>query len=96
MLDRLQTKDNLLSRQCIANDGSLCSLCNSHPETASHLFFSCTVSYRVWNDSYSWLGFSSVFPKDPVSHFYLHTGMVKGKKRKKVWLVIWLSTVWII
>ncbi|KAI5003896.1 hypothetical protein ZWY2020_031139 [Hordeum vulgare] len=29
------------------------------PETASHLFFKCRYSVRIWNSIYGWLGFQS-------------------------------------
>ncbi|KAF1871554.1 hypothetical protein Lal_00020348 [Lupinus albus] len=40
----------------LLNDGdSLCVLCKSHPETATHLFSSCNFSYSVWQLIYNWL-----------------------------------------
>ncbi|KAL0922736.1 hypothetical protein M5K25_006750 [Dendrobium thyrsiflorum] len=41
----LKTADALLKRNIVVNP--VCSLCNSHIENASHLFFECSYSYSI-------------------------------------------------
>lgn len=45
--DRLSTKHNLLKKKIVQSD--TCSICNSGPETGSHLFFSCTFATSFWH-----------------------------------------------
>ena len=42
-----------------------CVLCNEQRETISHLFFSCTSSWKVWNAVIQQCGFSMVLHNDP-------------------------------
>lgn len=55
--DRVWAADRL-TRRGWPNCG-LCQLCKAVPETASHLFFKCRYSVRIWNSICGWLGFQS-------------------------------------
>ncbi|KHN11229.1 Putative ribonuclease H protein, partial [Glycine soja] len=52
--DRLPTKDNLVRRQ-IQLDNNLCPFCQTQPETASHLFFTCEKVLPLWWEFFSWV-----------------------------------------
>lgn len=59
ILNRLQTRDNLLVRGIeLAKTEKACVLCGSFPETRNHLFFECIFSLRIWYVVHSWLGCS--------------------------------------
>ena len=95
ILDRVQTKENLKKRSIIANGGDeKCVLCDGAVETNNHLFFSCPIAYKVWGLCFNWVGLSAVFPMDAFCHLQQHLGWVHGKRKKKVWLVVWFATVW--
>nr|KAJ0210611.1 hypothetical protein LSAT_V11C400216830 [Lactuca sativa] len=60
---RLPTKENLFNLGIGSNP--LCTLCNQHAESESHLFTTCSVSLKVWSGVASWWhrfppGFQSV------------------------------------
>jgi len=38
---------------------SLCALCESKEETASHLLISCSITNVVWNSCSKWIGVTS-------------------------------------
>ncbi|KAH1242342.1 ATP-dependent DNA helicase RECG, chloroplastic [Glycine max] len=52
--DRLPTKDNLSRRQ-VEIDNDLCPFCQSQPETASHLFFTCGKVLPLWWEFNTWV-----------------------------------------
>lgn len=64
------------------------------PETASHLLFSCEVAYRIWMICYNWFGLQVVLPCNTVCHFWQHFELIK--KKKNLWMVIWLKVIWMI
>nr|XP_009802473.1 PREDICTED: uncharacterized protein LOC104247998 [Nicotiana sylvestris] len=53
LLGKLRTKDVLLSWGISVD--SICMLCNSYPETSSHIFFECPYSRSIWQDVLSWM-----------------------------------------
>ncbi|CAI9264957.1 unnamed protein product [Lactuca saligna] len=60
---RLPTKENLFNLGIGSNP--LCTLCNQHAESESHLFTTCAVSLKVWSEVATWWhrfppGFQSV------------------------------------
>ncbi|KAF1868729.1 hypothetical protein Lal_00036167 [Lupinus albus] len=96
--DRIPTMDALVKRGVtLLNDGdSLCVLCKSHPETATHLFSSCNFSYSVWQLIYNWLGITSALPFSPINHYSSFLGLAKDRKRWKLWSIIWITTIWVL
>ncbi|XP_062099704.1 uncharacterized protein LOC133805536 [Humulus lupulus] len=46
-----------MSKFHIVLESTLCLVCGDHPETHSHLFFSCCLSQRVVELVFTWLGF---------------------------------------
>jgi hypothetical protein len=59
ILDRIQTKDNLLKRRIIQVQHGNCSLCGETSETGRHLFLHCRFVAKVWYDIIRWVFFSS-------------------------------------
>ena len=57
LLNRIQTKKDIASRNSLpVNVVTSCLLCLEGEETTEHLFFTCSVSWRVWSRIYQWLG----------------------------------------
>lgn len=50
--------------------------------------------FHIWNKYYAWLGFQVALPFEAKLHFVNHHGLVRGKKLKKVWMVVWFTTLW--
>ncbi|KAF1864448.1 hypothetical protein Lal_00021871 [Lupinus albus] len=96
--DRIPTKDALLRRgvSLLNGGGATCSLCNNHFESSQHLFSSCSLTYFVWQLMYKWLNIFVALPPVPINHFLNHCGMVKDRKCRKAWSIIWFATVWAI
>ena len=95
LLDRIQTKTNLASRNSLpVTAGTACPLCLEGEESTEHLFFSCNVSWRVWSCIYKWLGWSTVLHSDAKRHFLHHTAIARGSKKFGKCLVrIWIATI---
>ena len=47
--------NNLLLFKMGVLDSDSCTFCSSHPETISHLFYSCSVTSDFWNDVFNWI-----------------------------------------
>ncbi|RZC29830.1 Cytochrome P450 714A1 [Glycine soja] len=62
--DRLPTRQNLQRRQIQLTD-SLCPLCRTQQEDASHLFFHCSKVQPIWWETMSWLQVKGAFPLSP-------------------------------
>ncbi|KAL5191983.1 Serine/threonine-protein kinase ATM [Glycine soja] len=80
--DRLPTKDNLARRQ-IHMDSDLCPFCNSKPESASHLFFTCDKIQPLWWEFLSW-----VKEHSPTA------GSLATARRWKLWWLAATNTIW--
>ncbi|PWA89116.1 reverse transcriptase domain, Reverse transcriptase zinc-binding domain protein [Artemisia annua] len=52
--DRIPTRWNL-SRKGFEVPSLLCPLCNTSPETSSHLFWSCNLAISVWRLVFKWM-----------------------------------------
>ena len=99
LIDRAQTKVNLAQRNALPVGTSLdCALCLGGEETGSHLFFGCSIAWRVWSKIYFWLGLRSVGAAEAKSHFLQHVALINpAKKFKKTLTLIWtaaISSIW--
>lgn len=93
-LDRLQRKDNLIKQKIgIQGRDNNCEMYQVIPETCSHLFFSCKITYKIQSLCYEWLGFQHVLPVEESSHLRQYVGMVNKKSKRMVWKVIWFTVV---
>ncbi|XP_006605024.1 uncharacterized protein [Glycine max] len=94
--DRLPTKDNLSRRQ-IQLDNDLCPLCQTQPETASHLFFTCDKVLPLWWEFFTWVKEGTVLHNSPMANF-LHTSTTTGGKnitrRRKTWWLAATKSIW--
>lgn len=94
MLNRIQTKDNLLRRSVPIADPS-CGLCSLVAESSSHLFLTCLFAWEVWNQTLQWLGKHFVFPANPRDHF-LQFAWANSPKHRVGLSTIWLAVVWVL
>ena len=67
-------KDKILSRANLARReitlvSSICGMCGTEEETASHLFCTCRVVWLVWFMCYEWIGVTSKDHWEPQTHF---------------------------
>ncbi|GKV38790.1 hypothetical protein SLEP1_g46663 [Rubroshorea leprosula] len=93
--NRIPTKENLLKRGMIEETtGTKCTLCGEKIETASHILFSCPVSWKVWCLCYDWWGIKTASQEDGWNHLRQHVGLISRGRKKQAWSTIWFFTVW--
>ena len=88
--DRLPTKVNLSRRQ-VEIDTELCPFCQSQPETASHLFFTCDKVLPLWWESNSWVKEHRVLHCRPMDNFLQHSSIVGRMATNRRWKIWWLA-----
>ncbi|KAL5180969.1 putative ribonuclease H protein [Glycine soja] len=91
--DRLLTRKNLQRRQIQLTD-SLCPLCRTQQEDASHLFFHYSKVQPIWWETMSWLQVKGAFPLSPQQHFLHHLGVQPTGVRNNRWHCWWLALTW--
>ncbi|KAL8473988.1 hypothetical protein ACS0TY_030728 [Phlomoides rotata] len=92
----MPTRVELQRRGVIPEDGEVtCPLCGNGDETIEHLFFTCSVSHKVWNYVRAWLGVKMVSHFDSKTNF-LHFGDIRGHRNKRIASTIWVATAWTI
>jgi hypothetical protein len=96
ILDRIQTKDNLVKRRIIDDQQGHCVLCGLAPESATHLFLHCHFAAKVWYDITRWLGFIIVLPHSIESSLAVLIGCAKSKKERVGLCLIWNAFMWVI
>jgi hypothetical protein len=95
LYDRLSTKDNLHSRGVLQQDSDVsCVWCGLSMESSKHLFLHCRKTIRVWYEICKWLGVVIVMPSDIMTLFYCFCGLVRNKKVKKGFLLVWHTVLW--
>ena len=77
---RLPTRDNLLRKGIIRQDGTSCIRGCGFSETAAHLILQCDVFGSVWYYVYQWVGISFIAPATVGDHFQ-HFGQLAGLSR---------------
>jgi hypothetical protein len=93
--DRLPTKDNLSSRGVLHQDSDTnCVWCGQTTESSKHLFLHCFKTIRVWYEVCKWLGVLIVMPPDIMTLLDCFCGMVRNKKAKKGFLLVWHTVIW--
>jgi len=68
LLNRLPTRNNLSKRRVVLNS-NLCPLCNQHTEATQHLFLSCVMIQKVWDNCDKWIDISSIRQNFVFKHF---------------------------
>jgi hypothetical protein len=94
LLDRIPTRNNLLSRGIIMVDESRCPLCNEEIETVNHLFLRCRFVTGIWYAILRWLGVLSALPPMILMSYAILVGCGSNKKRRKGFSVVWLAYIW--
>ncbi|XP_018460517.1 uncharacterized protein LOC108831465 [Raphanus sativus] len=91
-LNRSPTRDRLLQWGVIT-DGS-CLLCNTSPESRSHLYFECSFSWTVWQDFHQRLQFTSPRTWEEVMEELMNfTG---SRALKTLLMLTWQATIYVL
>lgn len=98
-LNRVQCKVELARRNALPpNSGTDCGLCRSEVESCCHLFFGCSISWKVWQKILIWIGTVSVLPMDAKSHFLQFRALLgvdpKSLKALSLVSVASISAIW--
>ncbi|XP_057419228.1 uncharacterized protein LOC130713477 [Lotus japonicus] len=94
LLNGIQSKDNLRRRGILNTVVEVsCSFCSLAEESASHIFFNCTISWKIWSQVYAWLGIHTALPSNGSSHFLQSQAGCFGKDRMQGVSTIWLATI---
>ncbi|XP_024630828.1 uncharacterized protein [Medicago truncatula] len=95
--DRLPMKTNLIARQVLSPDMSLCVAGCDHPETAQHLFLLCNTFGLLWHMLRDWIGCTGVDADNISDHFLQFTYLTGGAvSRRSFMQLIWLLCVWVV
>lgn len=81
-LDRLPTKDNLIRRSVVITN-SHCSLCDTHEESATRIFFHCDFSKAVWKEVLCWMGITDALNYDDSQHIWAYHSFISHLNIKK-------------
>jgi hypothetical protein len=95
ILDRIQTKDNLVKRRIINEQQGQCVMCSSAPETATHVLLHCNFAAAVWYGIIRWLGFIIVLPNTIVSSLAVLMNCAKSKNQKRGLCFVWNVFMWV-
>ncbi|XP_019447203.1 PREDICTED: uncharacterized protein LOC109350421 [Lupinus angustifolius] len=90
------TRMNLARRGIIGSlPSTLCAFCGELEESSDHLFFTCSLSYSVWQKLYSLFGIYSILPSSTGSNFLSHWHLFgEAKNFHQQWMTIWFVTIW--
>ncbi|XVF77973.1 hypothetical protein PTKIN_Ptkin14bG0090800 [Pterospermum kingtungense] len=91
---KLAVKANLMTRNILLNNNILCPLCGEADETVSHLFFSCSFSWKVWS---FWCGVWEVqwvSHCDPWFFFVQWNSLLPNRALDKMWGMLFGVVAW--
>nr|KYP70977.1 hypothetical protein KK1_010219 [Cajanus cajan] len=90
----IPTVDNLLKRNITLSDQqSLCVLCKSDRESASHLFCSCPVVHKVWKICLGWINCPSPIPQQVGQFLNFVPAPLTRSSQIDAWRSLWLATI---
>jgi len=72
---------------------SLCELCLAYEENAEHLFFSCSVTQKVWTLRDRWKGLSSMHHNKARDNFQDFHLVNLNSRQNIVWQGMWLAII---
>ncbi|GKV45849.1 hypothetical protein SLEP1_g52884 [Rubroshorea leprosula] len=91
--DRIPTGENLLKRGMAGGELDFaCIFCGKYIESTSHLFFTCEVTWAVWQVFYAWWGQQGVLTCEAWKHLQQHTGMIQNGKLKEAWYALYTGS----
>ena len=96
LLDRLPTRTNLI-RRGVQIGNALCPLCQKGVETTQHLFTTCKVTQKVWDQCERWVGNVNVRHEDINIHFQCFHLLSQRQRVNRAWKVMWvaiMSKIW--
>nr|ABN08733.1 hypothetical protein MtrDRAFT_AC158497g41v2 [Medicago truncatula] len=97
LCNRLPTRGNLLRRNIVQPNNSLCVIGCEVVETAGHLFLSCENYCIVWSLISAWLGLSLVHQNDLQQHYHQFCYMAGFPRSTHAYFTgIWYASVWVI
>jgi len=97
LCNRLPTQDNLVRRNVLHAQDSVCVAGCGQPESVFHLFLDCVTFSSLWVQVLQWLGISLVLPADIRLHCIQFTHMASLPRVTHSFLtVIWFAFVWAI
>lgn len=94
MHDKLKTGDRLLKLNIINENEALCPFCEMEIESVSHLFFTCTFSWRLWMSCFEWWGINSTLHADPLPNLLSWQQHVSGSFKIDIWNSLFFVIVW--
>lgn len=93
--NRVLSKDNMTVRAVILVGGSIdCAVCVGKVETSVLLFLHCKFAAMVWFSVFQRLWLFLVLPPNFSVHFECLSGAARCKPLRKVFWLIWHTTVW--
>jgi len=90
----LPTRGNLLRRNIIQANNSMCVFDCEITETVAHLFLACGNSVILWSLVSVWLGLSLVHHNDLRQHYHQFCFMAGLRNTQSYFTGIWYATAW--
>ncbi|KAE8698358.1 hypothetical protein F3Y22_tig00110597pilonHSYRG00041 [Hibiscus syriacus] len=86
-------KSELIKRGIQGIEDDLCPLCKLAEENSTHLFFTCSVAWSLWNKFLNFWRFSFVFPADAITFLIAWDEL---KANSAIWTFIPVAIIWTI
>lgn len=93
-LEKLKTGDKLVEKGIIEPQHALCPFCSLEMESNSHILFSCMFSWSIWMHILEWWGIKGVLQINCDSFGMEWCGLMKIKRWKKLWNLIFGCVIW--
>ena len=93
-LEKLKTGDILLEKGIIDPQQALCPCCSLDLESNSHVLFTCAFSWGIWMDLLKWWGIKGVLNKNCRNFCVEWNGLIKDRKKGKLWKLVLGCTIW--
>ncbi|XVF54250.1 hypothetical protein PTKIN_Ptkin05aG0165200 [Pterospermum kingtungense] len=96
---KVAIKLELVKRKLIQRESAMCGLCNAEEESVEHLFFHCSISWKLWMYWSSCWGIYMCVPKDPFLFFLAWLDLLPAGMCKKIWnmlFYVYIWTIWVV
>ncbi|XP_048494804.1 uncharacterized protein LOC125494938 [Beta vulgaris subsp. vulgaris] len=94
LLEKINTKENLVRRKILPHEENVCPLCNSSPENVSHLLIHCPFSQCIWQWWCNLWNLKWVWPAHLEPAFLQWAFPGKNKFFKNVWQACFMVIIW--